>query len=155
MRRDAAIESFFDNFTRSLTAGDGQATASCFEYPSLMVMSAVGGYNGTQPISSLDEAIDFFSKAPEQYHAKGVEETFPDIEEVQWLSHDLALVRAHFPYIDADGNDMGDGETSVYLIRKQTAPAPSPFTICAAVTLGVDSDRAQLRRQGRTAMAAA
>jgi hypothetical protein len=121
-----------------LTSGDGRAAAECFEYPSLMVMSAVGGYGGTQPIGSAEEAEAFFDRAPEQYHAKGIEETFPDVEDVQWVSHDLALVRAHFPYIDRDGNDMGDGETSLYVVRKDG----EGHRICAAVTLGTDGDRA-------------
>jgi hypothetical protein len=105
-----------------------------------MVMSAVGEYGGTQTIRDAEEAAGFFDHAPEQYHALGVDETFPDIQDVQWVAHDLALVRVHFPYLDADGNDMGDGETSVYVIRK----GGPDHTICTAVTLGRDSDRAAL-----------
>lgn len=137
---ERAIQRFLESFTQSLTSGDGRATAACFEYPSLMVMSAVGEYGGTQAIRDADEAAGFFDQAPDQYHAKGVDQTFPDIQDVQWIAHDLALVRVHFPYLDDDGNDMGDGETSVYVVRK-SGPG---HTLCAAITLGTDGDRAAM-----------
>jgi hypothetical protein len=140
-KADPAIQRFLEGFTQALTSGDGRAAAACFEYPSLMVMSAVGEYGGTTPIRDADEAATFFEQAPQQYHAKGIEETFPDVEEVQWLAHDLALVKAHFPYMDADGNDLGDGETSVYVVRKDG----NDHRIGAAITLGTDSDRQALR----------
>jgi hypothetical protein len=106
-------------------------------------MSAVGEYGGAQAIPDAGQAAEFFDRAPEQYHAKGIEETFPDIQDVQWLSDDLALVRAHFPYIDADGNDMGDGESSVYVVRRND----DGLAICCAIPLGTDGDRMEARRR--------
>lgn len=101
-----------------------------------MVMSTTPQYGGNQLLVDTETVADFFSTAPEQYHAKGIAQTFPDIQDVQWVAHDLALVKAHFPYIDDDGNDMGDGETSLYVVRKTGAN----YAICAAITLGVDSE---------------
>lgn len=116
-----------------------------------MVMSAVGNYGGSQPIPDAAQAAEFFDRAPEQYHAKGIGETFAHIQDVQWLSHDLALVRVHFPYIDADGNDLGDGETSLYIVRRQGQQRPG-YAICAAITLGTDGDQ-PARRPGRRSRA--
>ena len=139
--KDRGIQRFLDRFTQALTAGEGQAAAACFEYPSLMVMSAVGEYGGAQAIDDERSAAGFFEQAPQQYHAKGIEETFPEVEWVEWISHDLALAQVHFPYIDADGNDLGDGETSVYVLRK----AGAGYAICAAITLGTDSERPRVK----------
>lgn len=135
----AAIQRFFDGFTQALTSGDGRAAAQCFEYPALMVMSAVGDYGGNQPLQDQPSVAAFFDRAPEQYQAKGVHQTTANLEGIHWVADDLALVRAHFPYLDEDGNDLGDGETSLYLLRR----TPDDYAICAAITLGVDSDLAQ------------
>jgi hypothetical protein len=136
-RHQASIQRFLDGLADALTSGDGDAAAACFEYPALMVMARTGAYGGNQVIADRDTAAGFFGSAPEQYHAKGIHLTFPDIQSLEWLGDDLALVRVRFPYIDADGNDMGDAETSVYVVRK-TGP---DLAICTAITLGVDSER--------------
>jgi len=143
---DRGIQRFLERFTQALTAGDGRAAAACFEYPSLMVMSAVGRYGGNQPIPDEASAASFFGQAPQQYHAKGIEQTFPDVEDVQWIAHDLAVVEVHFPYIGADGNDLGDGERSVYVVRRQGRD----HAICAAITLGTDSERPPIRSRRRS-----
>lgn len=139
---DPEIQDFLERFTRSLTSGDGEGAAACFEYPAIMVMANAAQSGGNQVLQDRGTVAAFFAQAPEQYHAKGIEETFPDIEDVQWLADDLALVRVRFPYVDADGNDLGDGETSLYVVRR----SGDGHAICAAVTLGTDSDRAEAGR---------
>lgn len=136
------IQQFLDQFTAHLTAGDGEACAACFEYPALMVMSDLRKYGPSQSLEDEQVVADFFAQAPAMYHARGIEDTFANVEQVDWIADDLALVRAQFPYIDADGNDMGDGESSIYLLRR----TGRDFAIAAAITLGVDSDRRPIRR---------
>ena len=131
------LQAFFDDFTNALTAGNGDAAAQLFEYPALMVMSDRTRYGPSRPLDDAPTVSGFFANAPQMYNAKGIARTFADVEDVQHLAPDVVLVRARFPYIDADGNDMGDGETSLYVVRKDG----SDYAICAAVTLGVDSDR--------------
>jgi hypothetical protein len=144
-RVEPALQVFFDDLTTALTSGDGEAAAECFEYPGLMVMANAPKYGANQPLRDTESVADFFEQAPQMYQAKGVDETFADIQEVRPLTDDLALVRAHFPYIDADGNDMGDGETSLYVVRR----VGDRFAICAAITLGTDADHAKANRGGR------
>jgi hypothetical protein len=136
-KKDPALQAFFDELTACLTAGDGGGAATCFEYPALMVMSNRTKYGPNQPLPDVGTVAGFFAKAPEMYQARGITDTFADIEDVQWLADDLAAVRVRFPYIDNNGNDMGDGETSLYVLRKDG----DTYRICTAVTLGVDSDR--------------
>jgi hypothetical protein len=137
-QEEAAVQRFLDGFTQALTSGDGRSAARCFEYPALMVMSAVGPYGGSQPLQDEESVAAFFDQAPQQYQAKGIHETIADLDDVQWVAEDLALARVRFPYLDEDGNDMGDGETSLYLVRR----TQDDYAICAAITLGTDSDRA-------------
>lgn len=138
---EVALQRFFDDFSRDLTSGDGRAAAARFEYPAVMIMSDVGKYGGNQVLQDEGTVASFFDKAPEQYHAKGIEQTTANLEDIEWIAPDLALVRVRFPYLDAQGDDMGDGETSVYVVRKTGLD----FAICTAVTLGTDGDRATLR----------
>lgn len=144
-RRDKQVQAFLDHFTTCLTTGDGQGVAACFEYPALMVMADAQRYGQNQPLGDVQVVADFFGKAPQMYHERGIEDTFPDVRDVEWLAEDLALVRAHFPYIDADGNDMGDGERSLYVIRRNE----DGLAICAAIPLGTYADRAKSRRRPR------
>jgi hypothetical protein len=134
----ATVQRFFDGFAQALTAGDGPTAAQCFEYPALMVMAAVGDHGGSQPLQDKESVAAFFDQAPQQYHAKGIHETTAILDDLQWIAHDLAFARVSFPYLDEDGNDLGDGESSVYLLRQ----TQDDYAICAAVTLGAESDRA-------------
>lgn len=135
------LQEFLDRFTTALTAGDGEGAAACFEYPAFMAMSGASG--GNQVLQEPGTVAAFFGQAPQQYHAKGVEQTFADIEQVDWLSDDFVLVRARFPYIDRHGNDMGDSESSVYVLRK----SDPDYAICAAFTLGVEGERPHSRKR--------
>jgi hypothetical protein len=134
------VQEFLDGFTQAVTAGDGEAAASFFEYPAVMVMSNVGDYGGTQLLQDEGTVAEFFAQAPKMYHARGIFGTFPDLQSIEWVADDLALAKVRLPYLDEDGDDMGDGETSVYLLRR----TGGDLAICAAVTLGTDSDRAQM-----------
>ena len=137
------IQAFLDRFTACLTAGDGQGAAACFEYPAFMVMANAEQYGKNQPFVDPQVVAGFFDRAPQMYHDRGIETTFADIQGIDWLADDLALVRTFFPYIDADGNDMGDGETSLYAIRRND----DGLAICAAIALGTRGDRASFKRR--------
>ena len=133
----ADLQAFFDRFTTCLTSGDGDGVAACFEYPTLMVMSDAK-YGPNQPFDRGDTASAFFAKDAEMYRQRGIWGTFADVRDVQWLTPDLCLVNVHFPYIDADGNDMGDGESSLYIVRRTAGG----YAIASIVTLGTESDHA-------------
>lgn len=63
----------------------------------------------------------------------------------RWLDDGFALVQVRFPYFDADGNDLGDAERSLYLLRRQPN---REYLIAGIVALGTESDR-QMRRRRR------
>lgn len=138
---DPGLQSFLERLSSALTAGDAETAASCFEYPTVMVMSDPK-YGPNQVLQDAEAASRILERAPEMYHERGIHDTFPEVEDVQRVAAGLLLVRARFPYIDADGNDMGDGETSLYVVREtgQAGGAGGGYAIAAAVTLGADSD---------------
>lgn len=135
----AGLQEFLEEFAQALTSGDGEAAAACFEYPCAMVMSDPEAYGPNHVFQDQETAARFFAEAPRMDHERGIEDTFPGVEQVQDLGSGLLLARVRFPYIDADGNDMGDGETSLYVLRRRPQEG---YAIASVVTLGADADRA-------------
>lgn len=134
---DAALQGFLEHYCRCLTAGDGQGAAACFEVPAFMAM-AESRHGPSVVLDDPAKVADFFAQAPQQYNARGIATTFPDVRSVQWVAPALALVHVRFPYLDAHGNDLGDGETSLYLVRR----GDDRYLITCAIALGTDADRA-------------
>lgn len=137
------VQAFLDRFTSCLTGGDGDGAMACFELPAMMIM-ADPKYGPSQVLQEPDKVSGFFAQAPDMYHEKGIETTLAEIEDLRWLDDGLGLVAARFPYVDADGNDMGDGERSLYVIRRD---GNGELAICTAIALGTDSDRAARGRR--------
>lgn len=138
------VQAFLERFAVCLTRGDGEGAVHCFELPALMVM-ADAKYGPSQVLQEPQKVAGFFEQAPEQYHAKGIETTFPEIEWLDWADEGIGVVRVRFPYVDADGNDLGDGESSLYVLRRDPN---GELAILTAVALGTYSDR-KARRKGR------
>jgi hypothetical protein len=135
-RPDPAITALLERMATAVTSGDGAAAATLFAYPATMVMG-----DSTQPLNDPGTVARFFGEAPRMYRERGIEQTFPLTESTEWLTPELALVRVRWPYIDADGNDTGDAETSVYVVRKGRG---GPL-VCSAIALGVESERRKAR----------
>ncbi len=143
--RQSEVQAFLERFTLCMTSGDGDGATHCFELPALMVM-ADPKYGPSQVLEDPQKVSGFFSQAPDQYHEKGIETTFPHIESLDWADDGIGIVRARFPYVDADGNDLGDGESSIYILRRDPN---GELAILTAVALGTYSDR-EARRKGRS-----
>lgn len=139
------VQAFLERFTVCLTNGDGEGAVHCFELPALMVM-ADPKYGPSQLLQEPQKVAGFFDQAPEQYHDKGIGSTFPEIESLEWADEGIGVVRVRFPYVDADGNDLGDGESSLYVLRRDPN---GELAIVTAVALGSYSDRKARRGRGR------
>lgn len=135
------VQAFLDRFTAALTSGDGEGAAACFELPSLVIM-ADRKYGPSQVLEDPATVASFFAGATRMYAEQGIATTLADLERLEWLDDGLALVHVRFPYIDADGLDRGDGETSVYVLRREGGD----LHILAAIALGTDADRMARRR---------
>jgi hypothetical protein len=127
------VQRLLDRFCDAFTEGDGRAAAECFAYPSLMVMG-----NGSNLLGDEQTVAEFFDNAPAQYQPKGIYDTRADILKIDRLNDRLLLVHTHWPYFDEQGDATGDGESSVYVIRREPR---GKAVICAAIPIGTDRER--------------
>jgi hypothetical protein len=122
-----AVRDMLQRFARAFTAGDGPAAAACWDVPALVVSD-----EGNRAVGSAAEVAAFFGGAKEQYNRQGVTDTRPEVECIEWHSAQLASVTVRWPYLDAQGKELGRSESSVYLVRV----AKQQARICMAATLG-------------------
>jgi hypothetical protein len=113
--RDGGVQTFFDQFARALTAGDGKAIGGMFAVPALVL-----GDKSVQILSERQEIERFFGGAREQYHALGVTDTRAEIHRLEWLSNRIVVADVRWPYLDARGNEKG-AEASTYTLRRDDA----------------------------------
>jgi hypothetical protein len=114
-RQDGAVPEFFDRFARALTAGDGREIASMWTVPALVI-----GDNALRAVNSLQDVEEFFSGAREQYNARGITDTRPEIFGLEWVTDRIVVVDMRWPYLDERGNKMGE-EASTYTLRRDDA----------------------------------
>jgi len=124
-----AVRAMLQRFARAFTSGDGPGSAACWEVPALVVAD-----EGTRAVSALDEVAAFFGGAAKQYHAQGVTGTRVDVQHVDWHTSRLASVTVRWPWLDAQGAEVGRAESSVYLVRLTGDEAK----ICAVVMRGME-----------------
>jgi hypothetical protein len=123
------VRAMLQRFSRAITTGDGPAAAACWDVPALVVSD-----EGNRAVGSAAEVETFFGGAKEQYNQQGVADTRPEVECIEWHSDRLASVTVRWPYLDAEGKELGRSERSVYLVRVTNQEA----RICMAATLGAE-----------------
>lgn len=109
---DLGVQGFLDSFAEALTAGNGAAIADLWETPAFVLGDAM-----VQTIEERGELEQFFSGARNQYNAAGITDTRADIVRLDEISDRIVCVRVRWPYLDADGQELG-GETSTYTLRR-------------------------------------
>ena len=110
---NAAIRSLLARLARAITSGDGQAAAETWATPALVL-----GDDMALTVSSSRDIRDVFGGAKAQYNARGITDTRPDILRLDWITQRLAIVEVRWPYLAADGDEVGE-ETSTYVIRRE------------------------------------
>lgn len=114
-RQDDGVQDLLDRFARAITAGDGNAIASLWAVPAFVI-----GDNGVRAVNSLDEVKEFFSGAKEQYNARGITDTRPDVFGLEWVTDRIVVVDVRWPYLDESGKEVGE-EASTYTLRRDDA----------------------------------
>lgn len=122
-----AVRAMLQGFAAAFTRGDGPAAAACWDVPALVVAE-----EGSRAVGTLDEVAAFFGGARAQYNAQGVTGTRPDVQAIDWHTPRLASVTVRWPYLDAQGAEVGRSESSVYVVRLAGGEAK----ICAVLMLG-------------------
>ena len=129
MGNDDAVRAMLQRFARPFTAADGAGAAACWEVPALVVAD-----EGTRAVASLDEVAGFFGGAAGQYHAQGVVGTRVEVQRIEWHTSRLASVTVRWPWLDAQGAEVGRAESSTYVVRLTGGEAK----ICAVVMRGME-----------------
>jgi hypothetical protein len=108
-----AVRALLARLARALTSGDGEAAASVWATPALVI-----GDDIALTVGSSAQLESVFGAAKAQYDARGITDTRPDILRLDWVTHRLAIVEVRWPYLAADGDELGE-ETSTYVIRRE------------------------------------
>jgi ketosteroid isomerase-like protein len=110
--RDADVQEFLNQFSRSLTAGDGRTIAKMWAVPALVL-----GDDMSMVVNTAAEVEKFFSGAKDEYNKRGITDTHADITTLHWVTDRIAVVAVRWPYLDAKGKEVG-AEASTYTLRR-------------------------------------
>lgn len=108
----ASVQELLDRFARALTAGDGEAVAELWETPAFVLGSGMA-----RAVSARAEVVEFFSSGKDQYNALGITDTRAEIQALDWVSEDLVVVDVRWPYLDANGEEVGEERSTYTLLR--------------------------------------
>ena len=110
---NAAVRTLLAGLAHALTSGDGRAAAATWAIPALVLCDEIA-----LTVHDSGELQEVFGGAKAQYNARGITDTRADILRVDWLTNRLAIVEVRWPYLTADGHEVGE-ETSTYVIRRE------------------------------------
>ena len=110
---NSAVREVLDRLAGAVTAGDARAAARLWGTPALVLGDGMAWSVGTR-----SEIEDFFAGAKQQYNARGIVDTRPDILRLEWLTDRIAVVEVRWPYIDVSGDEIG-AESSTYIVRRE------------------------------------
>ena len=84
----------------------------------IVELKKAGGKVNAWGVGTRGEVEDFFAGAKQQYNARGIVDTRPDILRLEWLTDRIAVVEVRWPYIDVSGDEIG-AESSTYIVRRE------------------------------------
>lgn len=111
--KDTLAQEFFRHFAKALTDSDTESIMNMWAVPAFVVSETT-----SMVVKTREEVGDFFAGAAEEYNEKGIFEAIPDIQSIQWVTPNIALVDVRWPYIDRGGQELGE-ESSVYTLRME------------------------------------
>jgi hypothetical protein len=111
------VDAFLSAFARAVTSGDTAVITALWETPAFVISD-----EGVRAVSSPKKVEAFFAGAKDQYNAKGIVDTKPEVMRLEWQTDKIATVEVRFPYLDAAGCERGY-ETSTYVLRRDDTGA--------------------------------
>ena len=106
------VRQFLDRLARALTHGDTETVVSMWQPPAVVL-----GDTEVRSVGSSDELAAFFAGAKQRYNEQGIVDTRGEIENLRWPTDRIAIVEVRWPYLDAQGHELG-AETSTYILRR-------------------------------------
>lgn len=127
---DLGVQDYLDAFAQALTSGDAKAIAEMWETPAFVI-----GDEMAQAVQDQGEVESFFAGVREQYNSRGITDTRAEIVRVDAITDKTVIVRVRWPYLDADGEEIG-GEASTYTLQRD---AEGEWKIRVVVMHGVEA----------------
>lgn len=107
---DLGVKTYLDGFAKALTAGDDVAIAQMWETPAFVL-----GQDMARVVNAPEEVADLVGGARAQYAEIGITDTRAEIVRLDEITDQMVMVRVRWPYLDAQGREMG-AETSTYTL---------------------------------------
>lgn len=109
------VRHYLDLYARAVTTGAPGAVASLWSVPALVLDE-----HGVRALSALADVERFFAGAWEHYARRGIVDTRPDIQRIEWLGDRVVLTDVRWPLFDADHRERG-AERSTYTLERDAA----------------------------------
>ena len=126
-RDDAPLRDLVQRIGHALIEGDTHAMARMWNVPSIAVSD-----RGVRVVLTPESTERFFRGEHQHHAARGIIETLPDIQRVDWMTDRIVEVSVRWPHEDVHGHDLG-AELIRYTLRQDDA---GEWKICAAVARG-------------------
>jgi hypothetical protein len=111
------VRHYFDVYARALTSGDGETIAALWEAPALLLSD-----KGVRTVKTADELARVFVGVRGLYALRGIVDTRPDIQLVEWHTERIVSVRVRWPLFDALHRELAS-TSSVYTLVRDRAGA--------------------------------
>ena len=109
------VQDFLDGMAHALTAGDGEAIATMYEVPALIISD-----EGVIAVQSTEQIAQLFGSARAQYNAQGIFDTRADLIDLERIGRRVVIATVRWPHLDASGKEVA-AESSDYTLRRDDA----------------------------------
>lgn len=121
------VQRYLDTFCQAMLEGDTKALASLWSVPALVVDK-----QAIRLIQSGAQVERFFAGSSDVYRARGIVDTRAEIQSLDVVADNLAIVSVRWPYINEAGQEIGE-ESSTYTLR---ANDDGDFQLCVCTMRG-------------------
>jgi hypothetical protein len=106
------VQDLLDQLAKAVTSGDGEAVAALWEVPAFVI-----GDDMAMAVGTRDEIAKFFGGAKDEYNARGITSTRPNIMDLERIGERVVIASVRWPHLDANGKEVGS-EASDYTLRR-------------------------------------
>jgi hypothetical protein len=111
-REQASVQQYLDKYSEAMTSGDTRTIVKLWGVPAFVI-----GAMEARVVQSEGEVEQFFAGAKDMYNARGIVDTRAEILDLDWISDDLVIAKVRWPYLDQQGEVVGEEVSSYTLLR--------------------------------------
>jgi hypothetical protein len=106
------VRHWFDDYARALTNGDGPSIAAMWDVPAILLSE-----QGVRSMANAEEIAKVFLGMRGMYALRGIVDTRPDLQLVEWLTERIVAVRVRWPLFDELHRELSAASSAYTLIR--------------------------------------